>query len=65
MKTYVHPWMENIHIDSLTPIQAVSQEHILKVSQSIITDADQILSKEVLFDYDLWEIEPTDEEGEP
>jgi hypothetical protein len=57
--------MENIHIDSLSPVQAVSQEHILKVSQSIITDADQILSKEVLFDYDLWEIEPTDEEGEP
>ncbi len=57
--------MESIHIDSLSSVQANSQERILKVSQTIITDADQILSKELWGDDDLWEIEPMDEEEKP
>ncbi len=65
MKSYIQPWMESIHIDSLSSVQANSQERILKVSQTIITDADQILSKELWGDDDLWEIEPMDEEEKP
>ena len=54
MKTYVQPWISKIDRDSSTVLLSQSSDKILQVSQTEITDSDQILSKEAqLFD-DLW-----------
>ena len=54
MKTYVQPWISKIDRDSSTVLLSQSSDKILQVSQTEITDSNQILSKEAqLFD-DLW-----------
>ena len=54
MKTYVQPWISNMEGKTETALQAQSTEKILQVSETEITDSNQILSKESFSSFDLW-----------
>ena len=55
MKTYVQPWISKVEGETGTALQLQSTEKVLQVSQTEITDSDQILSKENYSYFDLWE----------
>lgn len=53
MKTYVQPWICKVKTETALLLQ--STEKILQVSETEITDSNQILSKEGFSFFDLWE----------
>ena len=55
MKTYVRPWISRVEGEMETALQTQSSDKTLGVSQTEITDSDQILSKENSVYFDLWE----------
>ena len=55
MKTYVQPWISRVEGEMKTALQTQSSDKALGVSQTEITDSDQILSKENSVYFDLWE----------
>lgn len=54
MKTYVQPWICKVEGASVTLLQSQSTDKTLQVSETEITDSDQILSKEMQWSFDLW-----------
>ena len=46
MKTYVQPWICKVKGEAETVLQLQSTEKVLQVSETEITDSNQILSKE-------------------
>lgn len=55
MKTYVQPWICKVKGETGTTLQLQSTEKVLQVSETEITDSNQILSKENSLFFDLWE----------
>ena len=55
MKTYVQPWISKVKGETETALQLQSTEKVLQVSETEITDSNQILSKENSLFFDLWE----------
>ena len=55
MKTYVQPWICKVKGETETALQLQSAEKVLQVSETEITDSNQILSKENTLFFDLWE----------
>ena len=55
MKTYVQPWICKVKGETETALQLQSTEKVLQVSETEITDSNQILSKENALFFDLWE----------
>jgi len=55
MKTYVQPWICKVKGEAETTLQLQSTEKVLQVSETEITDSNQILSKENSLFFDLWE----------
>ena len=55
MKTYVQPWICKVKEETETVLQLQSTEKVLQVSETEITDSNQILSKENSLFFDLWE----------
>lgn len=55
MKTYVQPWICKVKGETETALQLQSTEKALQVSETEITDSNQILSKENSLFFDLWE----------
>ena len=55
MKTYVQPWISKVKGETGTALQLHSTEKVLQVSETEITDSNQILSKENSLFFDLWE----------
>ena len=55
MKTYVQPWISKVKGETETALQLQSAEKVLQVSETEITDSNQILSKENALFFDLWE----------
>ena len=55
MKTYVQPWICKVKGETGTTLQLQSTEKVLQVSETEITDSNQILSKENALFFDLWE----------
>lgn len=55
MKTYVQPWISKVKGEAETVLQLQSAEKVLQVSETEITDSNQILSKENALFFDLWE----------
>ena len=55
MKTYVQPWICKVKGETETALQLQSTEKALQVSETEITDSNQILSKENALFFDLWE----------
>ena len=55
MKTYVQPWICKVKGEAETVLQLQSTEKVLQVSETEITDSNQILSKENPLFFDLWE----------
>ena len=55
MKTYVQPWICKVKGEAETELQLQSTEKVLQVSETEITDSNQILSKENSLFFDLWE----------
>lgn len=55
MKTYVQPWICKVKGETETTLQLQSTEKVLQVSETEITDSNQILSKENSLFFDLWE----------
>ena len=55
MKTYVQPWICKVKEETETTLQLQSTEKVLQVSETEITDSNQILSKENSLFFDLWE----------
>ena len=55
MKTYVQPWICKVKGEAETTLQLQSTEKVLQVSETEITDSNQILSNENSLFFDLWE----------
>ena len=55
MKTYVQPWICKVKGEAETALKLQSTEKVLQVSETEITDSNQILSKESSLFFDLWE----------
>lgn len=55
MKTYIQPWISRVEGEMEVTLQTQSSDKTLGVSQTEITDSDQILSKENSAYFDLWE----------
>ena len=55
MKTYVQPWICKVKGETEIALQLQSTEKVLQVSETEITDSNQILSKENSLFFDLWE----------
>ncbi len=55
MKTYVQPWICKVKEETETALLIQSTEKVLQVSETEITDSNQILSKENSLFFDLWE----------
>ncbi|MBR5929164.1 MAG: hypothetical protein IKZ93_04180 [Prevotella sp.] len=55
MKTYVQPWISRVEGEMEATLQTQSSDKALGVSQTEITDSDQILSKENSVYFDIWE----------
>jgi hypothetical protein len=55
MKTYVQPWICKVKGEAETALLIQSTEKVLQVSETEITDSNQILSKENSLFFDLWE----------
>ena len=55
MKTYVQPWICKVKEVTETALLIQSTEKVLQVSETEITDSNQILSKENSLFFDLWE----------
>ncbi|MBR5038448.1 MAG: hypothetical protein IKX65_06985 [Prevotella sp.] len=55
MKTYVQPWISRVEGEMEATLQRQSSDKTLGVSQTEITDSDQILSKENSVYFDIWE----------
>lgn len=55
MKTYVQPWICKVKGEAETVLIIQSTEKVLQVSETEITDSNQILSKENSLFFDLWE----------
>ena len=55
MKTYVQPWICKVKGETEIALQLQSTEKVLQVSETEITDSNQILSKENALFFDLWE----------
>ena len=55
MKTYIQPWISRVEGEMEVTLQTQSSDKTLGVSQTEITDSDQILSKENSTYFDLWE----------
>ena len=55
MKTYVQPWISRVEGEMEAALQTHSSDKTIGVSQTEITDSDQILSKENSVFFDLWE----------
>ena len=55
MKTYVQPWICKVKGEAETALLIQSTEKVLQVSETEITDSNQILSKESSLYFDLWE----------
>lgn len=55
MKTYVQPWICKVKEEAETALLIQSTEKVLQVSETEITDSNQILSKDNSLFFDLWE----------
>ena len=55
MKTYVQTWICKVKGETEIALQLQSTEKVLQVSETEITDSNQILSKENSLFFDLWE----------